>query len=112
MTPEQFQAACNGKRLTAKVRKALRMVLVEGSTWREAAYKTGVHESSIMRAKARLNQVGQSPVINVPPDSSWLPATSYQPAYDGELGSIVCERNGDTIAVYRFVKQQENTQCP
>lgn len=110
MTPEQFQAACHGKRLTAKVRKALRMILVEGKTWREAAYKCGVHESSIMRAKARLNNVGQSPVIEVPRDAAWLPATSYQTAYDGELGSIVCERDGDTIAVYRFVKQQEITQ--
>ena len=110
MTPEQFQAACHGKRLTAKVRKALRMVLVEGTTWREAAHKAGVHESSIMRAKARLNQVGQSPVITVPPQAEWLPATSYQTAYDGELGSIVCERDGDTIALYRFVKQQEITQ--
>ncbi len=106
MTPEQFSAATEGKRLTSKVRRALRMVMVEGRTWRDAAHKTGVHESSIMRAKAKLNNIGQLPVIEVPKGARWFDATSYTPMYPNELGTIAHLVNDEWLPVYRFITKE------
>ena len=41
-------------RTSPSMRKALRSVLVSGSTWREAAHRYGVTESGILRAMRRL----------------------------------------------------------
>lgn len=88
MTPEQFEAACQGKRFARNIKRALRLVLVDGETWRHAARRCGTYESSIQRAKARLLD-NSDDIIRLGADERLVLPPGYAPAMPGEVAAIV-----------------------
>lgn len=57
-TSEEFSSLIRGVAMSPTMRAALRLVLVEGSTWKQASSTCGVSESGILRA---LRRVAQNP---------------------------------------------------
>lgn len=54
MTEEQYLSATGHVNLTIEMRRALRAILVDGSTWKAAAESSGVTESGVLRAMRRV----------------------------------------------------------
>jgi hypothetical protein len=54
MTEDRFDEAIGHVNLTIEMKRALRAILVDGSTWRAAAERHGVTESGILRAMRRV----------------------------------------------------------
>lgn len=56
MTNTEFRKLVDGHRMAERTSTALRLVLVEKKTWRVAAQRAGVAESTILRAMRRLSE--------------------------------------------------------
>ena len=56
MTKQELDAriTASGARTSEPIRRALKDVLVDGKTWRQASLKHGVTESGILRAIRRI----------------------------------------------------------
>jgi hypothetical protein len=106
MNLDEFDRLTRDVRLMGKTRRALRRVMVYGSTWRDAARFADIHESTIMRAKNRI--FGDRLVVHdpaalmgkdfVPKGQTLLLLSQYRrPKYEGEVGALVT-RKGETKA--------------
>lgn len=94
MKHELFNLLTRDKRLRRATLKALRLVMVDGRTWREASHATGVHESTILRARARImpDDLGFTKNPEVLANRYDFIAVSLyegQAKYPGEIGAIV-----------------------
>jgi hypothetical protein len=105
MTPDQFAIAVTGLRMSRRTRRALRMVLVDGRTWRAAASRCSVAQSTILRAMRR---IWEAPPVQADPPAGAVPVSAYAsstPTVPGEVAAIVQRIGGKGRIVRRITGQ-------
>lgn len=58
-TPQELDAMVRGLRIMDKTMLALRLLLIEGHTWRQASCQSGVSQSGILRALRKITATSQ-----------------------------------------------------
>lgn len=66
-TPQQLDHMVRGLKIMDKTMLALRLLLVDGATWRQASLQSGVSQSGILRALRKITARNQPAT----PNSTW-----------------------------------------